>query len=691
MAEKARIDIEIGGDGGQQLESLENKIRETGQGTQSVKQRLRELTDQMSAIGDVGSPEFQKLAQEAGKLRDQMNNATKAINAMASDFPKIQLGAEAMMAIGAGAQFAMGAQTLLGEKNEELAKSLQKLMALQSMMNGLQSAAKLLSDETLLGIKLRIALQKVQNKLTAEGTMLAKAFNAVTKSALGIIGLVALAIGGLITLYNSLKGSMSSAEKAQEAMTDAMKESNKEVAKTESKLKSYATVLTDVTASEEDRARAIDKINELLPEGTELITEQNIANGTALEIIKEQIGLMRERAELTALENILTEKTTEIMNLKLDLMELERDGSDFDVAITKAKIQDLQNQNNIILEQIQLRQSNVLAMDEEAAEESRIDTRKNAIKNKLDNEQAEKEKKNAKDVEQVKTEIDTSEIDRKNNLLLEIEKLENEAFEKTLSKQEREIRAIQEKYFVLIEEARQFGLDTAELERLQAEEILAIKTAAAEEEARKLKEIRDAANLKAIEDKKAKDDKIAEQDANNKAVLKKGAEDLFKATEALSKFLFDKDMKRAQEKAARGEELTKSEIKRLKAQDKIQKAFALAQIASDTARGISAAIAAGAGVPFPFNLGAIASGIAAVISGGIQAAQVLGESVEIPSPSDITGGSTGGGGDGESVPNIEAATFGSTLLNQQKVVVLESDITETQNNVSVIESQATFG
>ena len=55
----------------------------------------------------------------------------------------------------------------------------------------------------------------------------------------------------------------------------------------------------------------------------------------------------------------------------------------------------------------------------------------------------------------------------------------------------------------------------------------------------------------------------------------------------------------------------------------LQKALAITQIAIDTARGISSAIAAGAGLPFPANLPAIASGVAAVLGGIAQAKAVM--------------------------------------------------------------------
>jgi hypothetical protein len=205
-----------------------------------------------------------------------------------------------------------------------------------------------------------------------------------------------------------------------------------------------------------------------------------------------------------------------------------------------------------------------------------------------------------------------------------------------------------------------------------------------------------------IKEKYRLKDKEAEVKANKDAedlhqehvdLLKKGAQDLFNATNELAEHLSAKELERAKKKVASGQALTESEIKRLKRQDKINKAFALAQIASDTARGVSAAIASGAGVPFPFNLGAIASGIAAVISGAVQASKILGESVDIPTPSSTSASvDSGAGGGGDSTPQLDPLGFGSTLLNQpNKVYVTEVDITDAQAKVGVLEKAASFG
>tara|TARA_R100000808_G_C2136717_1_gene144960 strand:- start:37 stop:1668 length:1632 start_codon:yes stop_codon:yes gene_type:complete len=128
------------------------------------------------------------------------------------------------------------------------------------------------------------------------------------------------------------------------------------------------------------------------------------------------------------------------------------------------------------------------------------------------------------------------------------------------------------------------------------------------------------------------------------------------------------------------------------------KAAALAGILIDTARGISGAIAAGAGVPFPANLGAIFSGVATVLAGIAQAKAVFAK---------VPGGGGGGGGDdnvsmptpspaaaggmGPLVPNmenVEQPTVGGDTTVQAFVV--ENDISNAQALQQELDTQATL-
>lgn len=126
----------------------------------------------------------------------------------------------------------------------------------------------------------------------------------------------------------------------------------------------------------------------------------------------------------------------------------------------------------------------------------------------------------------------------------------------------------------------------------------------------------------------------------------------------------------------------------------LQKTLAVAQIAIDTAKAIVGAIAQAQSVPYPGNLVAIATGVAAVVAGIASAVTTLnsadvGGATAPPPPSPQT----------VSAPAIQQATSGTTELGGVdqanlapiQAFVVETEVTGNQNNVNQIESQANFG
>ena len=126
----------------------------------------------------------------------------------------------------------------------------------------------------------------------------------------------------------------------------------------------------------------------------------------------------------------------------------------------------------------------------------------------------------------------------------------------------------------------------------------------------------------------------------------------------------------------------------------LQKTLAVAQIAIDTAKAITGAIAQAQSVPYPGNLVAIATGVAAVVAGIASAVSTL-NSANVPGGSAATPTAP----QVATAPAIQQATAGTTELGgveQAQLVpiqayVVETEVTGNQNNVNQIESQATFG
>jgi hypothetical protein len=266
-----------------------------------------------------------------------------------------------------------------------------------------------------------------------------------------------------------------------------------------------------------------------------------------------------------------------------------------------------------------------------------------------------------------------------------------------LTQQEREITAVNDKYFNLIESAKQFGLDTQALEIEQQEALAKInKTYADAEEARKkaAKDKADAARKKEIEDEQKLQEAKLSLVSSGLNVVGQLTDAFGKKNEAAAKRAFQ-----------------------------IQKAISIAQAVIDTYKGANAIFASAAANPqrvlFPaqpfITAGlAIAAGIANVaktaglaIAAGIanvaKIAQTQFGGGSTPSASSPSAPSLGGGGGtsaSASTPsfelfgqpnednNVSAAQAQELTPTVVKAVVVESDITTTQNKISKMKENA---
>ena len=278
-------------------------------------------------------------------------------------------------------------------------------------------------------------------------------------------------------------------------------------------------------------------------------------------------------------------------------------------------------------------------------------------------------------------------------LIEEIQDLENEYFDSLLTDQEREENAVRDKYFNLIAQAEQYNEDISTLEMAREQELFDIREEFREKEAEAQEEAREVEKNKRLE-------QIAQIEAERQATLE-GAKNILSIVDSINTLAFQRDIERIKAKQDAGEKLSKDEVKRLKRDEQIRKAFAVAQIAIDTASSISSAIAGATAAAAAAGPGAvvatplfIASQIATVLGAFTQVAAIL----RAPSPSFGSVDSSvptlpDSRGATEDAPNTDLFNTGTTLLNMPpiKVAVLEQDITDTQTTVAEIKEQASFG
>ena len=652
MAEQAKIDFTI--DGAPAVKTLGDLATKAEQ----LNEKLRGA--------EVGTEEYKKLSRELTNTNREVKNLEKGFEALDNE----QVAGEMGKVAGAVGSIS-SAMILLGGENENLEKMAQNIqlalgvsMAFKGAIEGLSGVQKLWNGV----ISKYVVVQKIANAVSSG---FSKIWNAAPWA------VVLTVITAVIGAIKMLSGEVSNAEKKQVAM------------KVEISYKSLIAVVKSGESTMDQRNGAIDELNKLLPDSIGLINEQTIVTGEAIKMIEKHLKVIKERAELTALENSLVEIATKRMNTQ---MALTRDNGDLINGQLKRELEQQKELESMILSEIGLRQQELSATEGVTSARGK---NTEEIGKEIEANIKAKEAKEANNTVEKET-IDLTE--RRAAAQLELDKMIIDSMEEGVEKKkalavfafEQEIAALDSN---LTEENELIKAKTLELqEELREIEILAMEDELVREIEQDFK-LLEAQRLFDEEQKRLKDEK-AEQDKADKekavALAKQGAQELFSVTQDLLKKQSAKELQAANDKVARGEKLTNAEIKRLKTQDKINKAFALAQIASDTARAVGGAIASAAGLPFPANLGAIASGIAAVLSGAAQAASIMGESVDIPSAASVTSDAQTNA-DGQGVPDIAAIGTGSTLLNQpNKVYVVDSDITNVQNNTKAIVAQATF-
>jgi hypothetical protein len=663
-------------------------LSEVTTATVSLKTQLKQMKDQLNTL-DESSPEFRALAIEAAQLEDRIGDVNNQVRLLASDTKRLDGLIGAGMAIGGAFQAAQGAMALFGTESAAVQKAIQNVIAVQGIMNGVMSVANALNKNQVAGMYLRLGLEKLQKASTIAMAAVQKALNVAM--AANPIGLIVLGIGLLIAAFVAFKKPIMDVINSFKSLGDVL---NFLISPFTSVLK-WMGLIEDKEAKVEKQRQDQSKANrarhqERLAQIEKESQEYSKAKDEEIRALEMQIDTLDAEGKATE-------------HLRLQVLEAERDKLKSVLESNRLKLEsqrqlfeDMAKMNGLTVEQ----QAKAWGFDYNEAvaaftkslqdEEDALLKAQNNI-TRFNREQLEKRKQNQQAASDEIVEIVENEADLKakaeeeaarkaaeerarqeQKLNEQIAKIREDYRISLLEDQEKEIDAVRLKYEQLLIDAEEFGLNTAELKEAQEYELAQIEE-------------------KYRQEKEAKDKELREQQV---AATIESAEHLISIVESINSIANDKEIARIKKKQEAGEKLTNSEIKRLQRQQKIEKAVAIAQIAIDTAKAISGAVAAGAAVPFPFNIPAILSGIAAVVSGVAQANKII----NAPAVDVSSGGiSDSGGLNNDTIkentpPNTDQFNTGSTQITPPtKVYVLEQDITDTQGMVAKIKQQATFG
>jgi hypothetical protein len=674
MAEKVVIDLEV---------DVNKSERTLGQ----LEDRAEALNEELRKV-PLGSKAFNELKQELVGVNKEIKNTELAMESLDNEQVASELGSVAGAVGDLTAAFILlggDDDSALAETAANIEKALGVTMAFKGTIEGVISFQKLWNNTLkqtsvvqgaiATGTKIYAAAQGVLNFVIGAGSTALKLFRLALIST--GIGAIVVGIGALISNFGKVKEVImdvintaiapfraalqflglieSDQEKARRERAEAEK---KRIAE-ERKLRSERAdeLKKQIEKEEKLRDRLITKYDD------EIRIAKSLGKNT-IEIERQKLKALIESFKL---QKQLFDEQFELrqQNIKSRQEEFEaqlKENNFFTSKIAEVGLQRAKETNEQLLEQKQ--ENNDKLKDAEIdllVFENEIATERRKERKKQDEKDIEDAKKKAEQLLKIERERLQNIQDLENELYATIEELDEEARQRNLTDQQKEIEAVQEKYFALINDTR-----------LGEEEILRLKQYAKDEEAAINQRFRD---QKAAADKEAKDKEIADERELQNLKLDlatqsiQGIMDITKA--------FAKDNEKSQKRAF-----------------EINKRLQIAQALIATYQGANQAFTTTAANPL-----SIANPSLPFIAAAAAIAQGLANVATI-SRQQFQGGSAGGGGTttapnfgaGETAPTIAPVTNTSTLVPQepQQVFVTETDITNTQNQVAVIETQATI-
>ncbi len=507
MAEKRTIELEIQDNS----KSLKAQYREA----------VAELQKVSAAYGET-SQEAIKAAQAAAELKDQIEFSKEVVNAFNPD-EKFKALEGAISGVMNGFQAFEGAMGLMGVESEELQKTmvkLQSVMALTQGINGLMAAA---DSFKILGLKA------------------VTAFSGMTKASKIF---VASGIGLLITVLAIAANEMGFFTDKTKEQELAQKQLEKQTKSLERTIESYNNATNELTqtidnatrselALARQRGASQAELNKITKSGIESRIrayqgETDALRDQYLKFSKSGTREQYEKAEKAFLDSAQKTRSAqiELQELNADIAEQARDDAKSIADSRKSTAQEIVNLNDqIVDEQIKLLE------DESQRNQTQLiveaERRKKEIQNtvadkkqkaqliklveqnliaeldKLDNEWYEKSLEAQK-------QADAAKIQAKLDFDNEIEKISEENTLRLLTDQEKEIRAVNDKYFTLQELAKNDAEAAKEIEIAKLNELNDInlkyqeidfknKEAATEKEKARIKQLNDY-RLKSVQD-----------------------------------------------------------------------------------------------------------------------------------------------------------------------------------------------
>ena len=560
MAEKKIIELEVKTNmKGVNLDMKEvvKQTKEATVATQSLNQAVAETGSKSSG--------FKAIKDTVVNLVPGLKSAEGGVNALGNSFKMLLANPVILIITGI-----VGALKFVYEAFQSNVKIGKEIAAVWEGLNAVGTQVK----DAIFGLtrSLAYAVEAAIKFITLDFKGAGEAMKNANKEASTSFNQLSKAIDG--TTFATIR----KLEKEQQANNKAKKEQAVRESEINKLLVQSREVLTDETESIKAKKKALEEVTKAEKEFSK---EKVRTAATDLRILEEKAKALGGQAE--------KKMKQEIRDATIALNEAEKEN-----AMTGIKLN---------------KQRKMLLRQEKEEGKAAVEEAKARAK-----ERAEAEKTRLTELTKAQNESLQNRKRAENEILDAIDLASENNFNKTLSRQELEKRAVEDKYFFLIEKAKEYNLNTIELEKARDAELTAIKDKSLEEEGNKLRAFYE--NMMQVGAKNTEKEKqLAQQ---NKELKIKMASEAFSVIQGVAD-LFAQGNEADQKKAF-----------------ELNKAVNIGQAIMNTAQGVTAALSGGG------NLGKVATGLNFVEAGLIGTIGAL-NIAKIANTQFQGGGNNGGG------------------------------------------------
>jgi hypothetical protein len=487
------------------IDTFDAKLQELNAKVEAGGLTLRQMTQVMkeyqtiAAQAGMESPIGQQAISAAAELKDTIGDLKAATTALSSDFVGLDT---ALSGVETGAAVFQGfesAVALTGVESEALVQTMVKLQAAQGLVSAATQIANNLNSDAILGIQLRTAAEKAYALVVGQTTGALKLLR-IAMAATGIGALIA-GVAYLVTSLNDLTSATGQQAVAQEALSatqeDYRKGATEAIATTSEMRSKFDLAKEGVISKEEALTYYNDTLGDTFGKATNLNEAEQLFNDKTDDYIKatalryQAQALLAKAAEESAKAMTLTTEDAEAdwAAYGTTALSLLTEGYDSATATAEKQKQRLiaeqKKQSEANAKTIEDLATNLIKQATEIEKSSGISNKAQIESNKkaeeAANKRAEAEKKRAEDAKKIAEEEAKRERDRLANLLkleqdfrVQVQEAENLYLDSLLTAKEQEENVVYDKYFVLIQQAKQYEMDTKTLEAARTAELAKI-------------------------------------------------------------------------------------------------------------------------------------------------------------------------------------------------------------------------